>query len=66
MNPMMSGSYGPASATKLLLTAATVGGVKALEKKNKKAAFVTMIVLNVATAAIVVNNYRNAGQLNQR
>ena len=66
VNPMMSGSYGQASATKLLLTAATVGGVKALEKKNKKAAFVTMIVLNVATAAIVVNNYRNAGQLNQR
>jgi hypothetical protein len=66
VNPMMSGSYGQASATKLLLTAATMGSVKALEKKNRKAAFVTMIALNVATAAIVANNYKNVRQLNQR
>lgn len=66
VNPMMSGSYGQASATKLLLTAATVGSVKALEKKNRKAAFVTMIALNVATAAIVANNYKHVRQLNQR
>ena len=66
VNPMMSGSYGQASATKLLLAAATVGGVKALEKKNRKAAFVTMVALNAATAVIVVNNYKNARQLSQR
>jgi hypothetical protein len=66
VNPMMSGSYGQASATKLLLAAATVAGVKALEKKNRKAAFVTMVALNVATAAVVVNNYKNARQLSQR
>ena len=66
VNPMMTGSYGQASATKVLLAAATLAGVKVLEKKNRKAAFVTMIALNVATAAIVVTNYNNARQLSQR
>jgi len=49
-----------------LLAAATMAGVKVIEKKNRKAAFVTMIALNIATAAIVVNNYRNTRQLAQR
>ena len=66
VNPMMTGNYGRAAATKVLLAAATLAGVKLLEKKNRKAAFVTMIALNVATAAIVVNNYNNARQLSQR
>ena len=66
VNPMMTGSYGQASVTKVLLAAATLAGVKVLEKKNRKAAFVTMIALNVATAAIVVNNYNNAKQLSRR
>jgi hypothetical protein len=66
VNPMMSGNYGQATATKALLAAATMAGVKVIEKKNRKAAFVTMIALNVATAAIVVNNYRNTRQLAQR
>ena len=66
VNPMMTGSYGQASATKILLAAATLAGVKVLEKKNRKAALVTMIALNVATAAIVVNNYNNAKQLSRR
>lgn len=66
VNPMMAGSYCQASATKVLLAAATLAGVKVLEKKKRKAAFVTMIALNVATAVIVVNNYNNARQLSQR
>jgi hypothetical protein len=66
VNPMMSGNYGQATATKALLAAATMAGVKSIEKKNRKAAFVAMIALNVATAAVVVNNYRNARQLAQR
>jgi hypothetical protein len=66
VNPMMTGSYGQASATKVLLAAATVAGVRAIEKKNHKAAVVTMVALNVATAAVVVNNYKNARQLAQR
>jgi hypothetical protein len=66
VNPMMSGNYGQATATKALLAAATMAGVKAIEKKNRKAALVAMIALNVATAAVVVNNYRNTRQLAQR
>jgi hypothetical protein len=66
INPLMAGGYGRASATKAVLAAAAFGSVKALEKKNRKAACVTMVVLNVATAAIVANNYRNARQLGQR
>ena len=66
VNPLMTGSYGRGTATKALLAAATVGGVKALEKKSRKAAFVTMVALNAATAVIVANNYRNARQLGQR
>jgi biopolymer transport protein ExbB/TolQ len=49
-----------------LLAAATMAGVKTIEKKNRTAALVTMIGLNVATAAVVMNNYRNARQLAQR
>ena len=66
VNPMMTGSYGQATATKALLAAATMAGVKAIEKKNRAAAFVTMIALNVGTAAVVAINYRNARQLAQR
>ena len=65
-NPMMTGSYGQATATKALLAAATMGGVKAIEKKSRTAALVTMIALNVATAAVVATNYRNSRQLAQR
>lgn len=66
VNPMMTGSYGQATATKALLAAATMGGVKAIEKKSRKAALVTMIALNVATAAVVATNFRNSRQLAQR
>lgn len=66
VNPMMTGNYGQATATKALLAAATLVGVKAIAKKNRKAAFVTMIALNIATTAVVVSNYRNARQLAQR
>ena len=66
VNPMMTGSYGQATATKALLAAATMGGVKAIEKKSRAAAVVTMIALNVATAAVVATNYRNSRQLAQR
>ncbi len=66
VNPMMTGNYGQAATTKALLAAATLVGVKAIAKKNRKAAFVTMIALNIATTAVVVSNYRNARQLAQR
>ena len=62
----MAGSYGQAATVKVLLAAATMAAIKQLEKKNRKAAFVTMIALNVATAAVVVNNVKHAQKLNQR
>ena len=66
VNPVMAGSYGQATAVKVLLAAGTVAAVRALDKKNHKAALITMIALNVATASIVANNFRNAQKLNQR
>jgi hypothetical protein len=66
VNPMLDGGYGHATATKAILAAATVAAVRLIEKKSKKAAFVTMIALNVATAAVVVNNVRNAQQMGSR
>jgi hypothetical protein len=66
VNPMMAGGYGQATATKAVLAAATLGAVRMVEKKNRKAAFITMVALNVATAAVVVNNVRNASRMSQR
>ena len=66
VNPIMGGGFGQASMTKALLAAGTIVAVKGIEKKSRKAAFLTMVALNVATAAIVANNYRNVRQLNQR
>jgi len=66
VNPLMAGSYGQAATVKVLLAAGTMTAIKQLEKKSRKAAFVTMIALNIATAAVVVNNVRNAQKLNQR
>ena len=49
-----------------VVTLWTLEQARLRSKKNRKAAFATMVVLNVATAAIVVNNYRNVRQLGQR
>jgi hypothetical protein len=66
VNPILAGSYGQATATKALMAGASVAAVQLVAKKSRKAAFVTMIALNVATAAVVMNNVRNARQLSQR
>ena len=66
VNPILDSGYAQATVTKAILAAATVAAVKLIEKKNKKAAFVTMIALNVATAAVVVHNVQNTRRLNQR
>jgi hypothetical protein len=60
VNPMMSIGYAQASVVKGLMVTSTFAAVKNLEKKNRKAAVVTMVALNVATAAVVANNFRNA------
>jgi hypothetical protein len=65
-NPLMAGSYGQAAATKALYVGATVAALRLLEKKNRKAALVTMVALNLASGAVVANNYRNAHRLSAR
>jgi hypothetical protein len=59
-NPVMRGSYGKGIAVKAAMGAATIFAVRAIEKKSKKAAIVTMIALNVGTAAVIANNLRVA------
>lgn len=65
-NPIMTGGYGQATAMKAAMALGAIGAVKMMGKKNRKAAFMTALVLNVASAAIVANNMKNAHQLNQR
>jgi hypothetical protein len=61
-NPVMEGSYAKGFAVKAALGAATMVAVRAIEKKNKKAALITMIAANVATAAVVAHNLHVAQQ----
>ena len=63
LNPIMSGSYAQATLVKGLVSAGTMAAVKRIEKTNKKAATFTMVAINVVTAAVVVNNFRNARRL---
>lgn len=60
VNPLMNGSYARATAFKAAMGVSTVFATRAMAKKNKKAAIVTMVVLNGVTAAVVANNIRNA------
>lgn len=62
-NPVMQGSYAKGVAVKAALGAVTVLAVRGIEKKSKKAAIITMIGLNVATAAVVAKNVQNAKRL---
>jgi hypothetical protein len=66
VNPMMAGGYGQAAAMKAALSVGALGAVRLMAKKNRKAAFVTLIALNVASAAIVASNMKNLNQLNRR
>jgi hypothetical protein len=59
-NPLMQGSYGKGIAMKAAMGAVTIFAVRAIEKKSRKAAVITMIALNVGTAAIIANNLRVA------
>jgi hypothetical protein len=62
-NPAMNGSYGKGMAVKAALGAVSFLAVRAIEKKSKKAAIVTMIAMNVGTAVVVAHNLRNANRL---
>jgi hypothetical protein len=63
VNPIVR-AIGGETAQFLLLKAGTGAAVialnRSLAKKSKKAAIVTMVALNVATAAVVAHNMRNA------
>ena len=61
-NPVLRGGFAQGMAIKAGLGVATVLAVRAGQKKSKKAAIVTMIALNVATAAVVVNNIKVANR----
>ena len=63
VNPLMNTGYANAATFKAVMTATTLIGVKKLEKKNKKAAIVTMVTMNVVSAAVVATNFRNARRL---
>ena len=61
VNPLMDGSYAKGMAFKAAMTASTMLATRAMAKKNnKKAAIVTMILVNGVTAAVVANNVRHA------
>jgi hypothetical protein len=62
-NPVMAGSYGKGMAVKAALGGMSYLAVRAIEKKSKKAAVITMIAMNVGTAAVVAHNLRNAKRL---
>jgi hypothetical protein len=62
-NPLMNTGFTHGVAFKALMGATTMMTVKAIEKKNRKAAIVTMIALNSVTAIVVANNMRNARRL---
>jgi uncharacterized protein DUF5658 len=62
-NPVMQGSYAKGAAVKVAMGAVTMLAVRAIEKKSKKAAVITMIGANVATAIVVANNMRNVQRL---
>lgn len=59
VNPLMDTNYAQATAFKALMTAATVVASRKIAKKNTKAAVVTMVLLNVVSAAVVANNIKN-------
>lgn len=63
VNPVMNAGYAQASLVKGLTAAVTVAAVKNIEKRSRKAAVITMVAVNVATAAVVAHNIRNVHRL---
>lgn len=64
-NPVMQGSYAAGIVTKAALGAATMFAVRSMEKKSRKAAIITMVAANVATAAVVAHNIGIANRLSR-
>jgi hypothetical protein len=62
-NPVLQGSYGSGIAAKAALGCVTTFAVRALDRHSRKAAILTMIAANAATAAVAVRNMRIAARL---
>jgi hypothetical protein len=60
MNPIMDGGSARMLGIKAAGGVCTYFVVRRIAKQNRKAAIVTMLVLNGVTAAVAVNNLRNA------
>jgi hypothetical protein len=60
-NPFMNVGYVEGALVKGLMAAGTFAAVRHLDRRNGKAAVVTMVALNVVNATVVAINLRNAG-----
>jgi hypothetical protein len=61
INPVMDGNLGQVLAVKALTGLTTYYAVNKMAKTNRKAAIVTLAILNGVTAAVVVHNLKNSG-----
>jgi hypothetical protein len=61
-NPIMDGGIVRMVGIKAAAGVATYFAVRRMAKQHRKAAIVTMFVLNGVTAAVAVRNLKNAGQ----
>lgn|SRR5690348_6785211 len=62
-NPFMSGSTGHQLAMKAAMATSTALAVHEIAKRKPKVAAFTMLAIDVASAAVVANNFRNANRL---
>ena len=62
-NLLLQGDTAAGLATKAALGAVTVATVRSIDRHSRKAAILTMIAANAATAAVAVHNYRVAAHL---
>ena len=62
VNPVMDGNVGQALAVKAVAGLTTYYAVNRMAKTNKKAAIVTLAILNGVTAAVVAHNLNTAGR----
>jgi hypothetical protein len=60
INPVMEGNLGQVMAVKAVTGLTTYYAVNRMARTNKKAAIVTLAILNGVTAAVVVHNMKTA------
>ena len=59
-NPLMNTGYAQAASLKAATSLATYFATRAMVRKNRKAAVITVAILNGVTGAIALNNLKNA------